>query len=96
MISKLVTARLLPRYYIRKNFQVSAKHSPNIFYSTERPSSTVELDAKTISLLEKLSLVNFEDQKYVKIVESAIEFAGDINAINTNNVEPLVTVLEDR
>lgn len=65
-------------------------------YSTEGSEHSTKLDAKTIEHLEKLSLVNFEDEKHVAIVEKAIDFANNIEAIDTSNVEPLVSVLEDR
>lgn len=59
-------------------------------------SSNTKLLIDDIKLLEKLSLVNFENQKYVKVVEEAIEFANSINTVNTDEIEPLISLLEDR
>lgn len=62
-------------------------------YSSSNPRLLIDDDIK---LLEKLSLVNFENQKYVKVVEEAIEFANFINTVNTDEIEPLISLLEDR
>nr|XP_039263294.1 glutamyl-tRNA(Gln) amidotransferase subunit C, mitochondrial-like [Styela clava] len=45
--------------------------------------------------LEQLSLVNFEDTNAVKRLESAIRFADQILHVDTDGVEPLVSVLEN-
>lgn len=54
-----------------------------------------KIDKTTIEYLEKASLVGFENDKAVKIVEEAIRFADRIFEANTEDVEPLVTVLEN-
>lgn len=98
MIIKFLAQKLLVKHLqLRKFIAVSCYHS-NLHqksFSTDSPDSPFKLDDETVRLLEKLSLVNFENSKNKAVVESAIEFADGINAINTDNVEPLVTVLED-
>lgn len=54
-----------------------------------------KIDAKTIILLEKLSLVNCANKEGINTLESAIAFADKIQQIDTEGVTPLVTVLED-
>ncbi|XP_075232271.1 glutamyl-tRNA(Gln) amidotransferase subunit C, mitochondrial [Lycorma delicatula] len=52
------------------------------------------IDKYTVTHLEKLSLVDFGDEKGIKILEDAVEFADQLAAVNTDGVEPLITVLE--
>lgn len=54
-----------------------------------------KINQETINYLERVSLVGFDNDRAVKIVEDAIRFADQIFEVNTENVEPLVTVLED-
>ncbi|KAK7598284.1 hypothetical protein V9T40_006519 [Parthenolecanium corni] len=54
-----------------------------------------KLDDETIKLLETLSLVNFESKEHIQVVEDAINFASKIQSVNTDNVEPLISVLEN-
>lgn len=53
------------------------------------------IDQQTIAELERNSLVNFENERGIKIVEEAIEFAEQLSTVNTEGVEPLVSVLEE-
>lgn len=53
-----------------------------------------KLDDETIRQLETLSLVNFESKEHIQVVEDAINFATKIESVNTDNVEPLISVLE--
>lgn len=53
------------------------------------------IDAETIALLERLSLVDCANKKGIDTLEAAIEFADQIQQVDTTGVEPLVTVLED-
>lgn len=77
------------------------------FLNSKIPAKPIQLDFKTsirrtkinedtINHLERLSLVNFGNEKGIKILEDAIEFADQLSNVNTDGVEPLVTVLEDR
>lgn len=59
-------------------------------------ASTVKVDRNTIALLERLSLVSYDTEEGVKILEDSIAFANKILHINTDNVEPLYSVLEDQ
>lgn len=54
----------------------------------------VTVDSNTIALLERLSLVKCDTQEGVKILEDSIAFADKILHINTDNVQPLYSVLE--
>ncbi|XP_044253332.1 glutamyl-tRNA(Gln) amidotransferase subunit C, mitochondrial [Tribolium madens] len=54
------------------------------------------IDAKTIALLERLSLVDCANKQGIETLEGAIAFADQIQQVDTSNIEPLVTVLEDR
>lgn len=58
-------------------------------------SEQVKLDRDIITLLERLSLVKCDTSESVKILEDSIAFANTILHIDTTNIKPLVTVLED-
>lgn len=68
---------------------------PNILQPDEKNQTTPKIDTQTIKHLERLSLVDFGDEKGIKIVEDAIKFADKLNELDTTGVEPLVTVLEN-
>ncbi|CAF4834181.1 unnamed protein product [Pieris macdunnoughi] len=53
------------------------------------------IDINTVALLERLSLVKCDTEQGVKVLEDSIEFANKILHINTDNVQPLYTVLEN-
>ncbi|VVC93713.1 unnamed protein product [Leptidea sinapis] len=55
-------------------------------------SSKTTLDHNTIVLLERLSLVKCNTDEGVTVLEDAIDFAGKILHINTDQVDPLYTV----
>lgn len=63
--------------------------------SGELPPRT-RIDASTIALLERLSLVDCENKQGIETLEAALEFADQILQVDTEGVEPLITVLEDR
>ncbi|XP_048371080.1 glutamyl-tRNA(Gln) amidotransferase subunit C, mitochondrial [Sphaerodactylus townsendi] len=46
--------------------------------------------------LERLALVDFRNQEGVERLEKAIEFADQLHSVNTDGVEPMDSVLEDR
>ncbi|XP_050301653.1 glutamyl-tRNA(Gln) amidotransferase subunit C, mitochondrial [Anthonomus grandis grandis] len=54
-----------------------------------------KIDADTIALLERLSLVDCANKQGIETLEAAIEFADQIQQVDTTGVEPLITVLED-
>lgn len=59
-------------------------------------ASTVKVERNTIALLERLSLVSYDTEEGVKILEDSIAFANKVLHINTDDVKPLYTVLEDQ
>lgn len=58
--------------------------------------SEVKVEKNTLALLERLSLVKCDTAEGVKVLEDSISFADQILHINTEEVEPLYTVLEDQ
>lgn len=62
---------------------------------TKLPPRT-KIDDKTIAHLERLSLVDFGNEKGIEILESAIEVADLLSVVDTHGVEPMVTVLENQ
>lgn len=54
-----------------------------------------ELDEDTLYTLEKVSLVGRIDEINKKTVEDAIAFADQILQVDTADIEPVFTVLED-
>ncbi|GAB6030202.1 hypothetical protein CHUAL_005878 [Chamberlinius hualienensis] len=56
----------------------------------------VELDAKTVNLIETLSLVRFNEEEGEKRLRDSIIFANQLFEVDVSNVEPLYTVLENR
>lgn len=55
-----------------------------------------KINQETIELLERLSLVDFANKKGINRLEDAIRFADQIRVIDTTDVEPMITALEDR
>ncbi|XP_072520765.1 glutamyl-tRNA(Gln) amidotransferase subunit C, mitochondrial [Salminus brasiliensis] len=49
-----------------------------------------------VDKLERLALVDFENQEGVDCLEKAIRFADQLHVVNTEGVEPMDSVLEDR
>ncbi|XP_060521466.1 glutamyl-tRNA(Gln) amidotransferase subunit C, mitochondrial [Cylas formicarius] len=62
---------------------------------SERLPATTKIDSDTIALIERLSLVDCANKKSIETLEAAIKFADQIQQVDTEGVEPLVTVLED-
>ncbi|KPJ02768.1 GatC-like protein [Papilio xuthus] len=54
-----------------------------------------KVDNNTIALLERLSLVKCDTVEGVEVLEDSITFADKILHINTDNIEPLYSVLEN-
>ncbi|XP_039501481.1 glutamyl-tRNA(Gln) amidotransferase subunit C, mitochondrial [Drosophila santomea] len=59
-------------------------------------SSEIQIDTKTIQLLERLSLVDLDSERALATLKSSIQFADKIAHINTEHVRPLYTVLEQQ
>lgn len=47
-------------------------------------------------MIEKLALVKFSDEEGIKTMEKSINFVDPLNEIDTENVEPMISLLEDR
>lgn len=91
-IKNLITSG---RSFLFRNKQLRTVSCAIRFINSDLNSSYVYVvDRDTIQLLERLSLVNFEDNHHIAVLEDAIKFADKISDIDTNNVEPLVSVLE--
>nr|XP_008505388.1 PREDICTED: glutamyl-tRNA(Gln) amidotransferase subunit C, mitochondrial isoform X1 [Equus przewalskii]XP_014597669.1 glutamyl-tRNA(Gln) amidotransferase subunit C, mitochondrial isoform X1 [Equus caballus]XP_014717944.1 glutamyl-tRNA(Gln) amidotransferase subunit C, mitochondrial isoform X1 [Equus asinus] len=54
------------------------------------------ITAEVIEHLERLALVDFGSQEAVARLEKAIAFADRLRAVDTDGVEPMESVLEDR
>ncbi|CAO1402507.1 unnamed protein product [Diamesa hyperborea] len=61
----------------------------------EFKTEKVKVTESEIILLERLSLVDLDRKEAVQVLEDSIEFANRIQNIDTENVEPLYTVLEN-
>ena len=54
------------------------------------------MSADLVDQLERLALVDFRNQEGLICLEKAIQFANQLHAVNTDGVEPMDSVLEDR
>ncbi|XP_047417557.1 glutamyl-tRNA(Gln) amidotransferase subunit C, mitochondrial [Sciurus carolinensis] len=54
------------------------------------------ITAEVIEHLERLALVDFGSREAVVRLEKAVAFADRLRAVNTDGVEPMESVLEDR
>lgn len=57
---------------------------------------TTKIDIETVNHLERLSLVDCANENSLKLIENAVNFANSIINVDTSNVDPLITVAEDR
>lgn len=46
--------------------------------------------------LEQLALVDFRDSEGIQRLQKAVQFADQLHEVNTDGVEPMDSVLEDR
>lgn len=91
------------RYLLKKNIvRFNIEHLRNFqgldkIYPKPQTNniSKNKVDDNTIELLERLSLVDCVNKEDIKTLEAAIDFADKIFEVDTRNVEPLITVLED-
>lgn len=74
--------------------KVPQKPVPTVIPDTSK--NEVEIDTKTIQLLERLSLVDLDSEQALATLKSSIQFADKIAHIDTRNVLPLYTVLENQ
>jgi len=54
------------------------------------------VDIELINHLERLSLVEFGNKQGIERLETAVRFADTLLHIDTSDVEPMISVLEDR
>ncbi|XP_035196791.1 glutamyl-tRNA(Gln) amidotransferase subunit C, mitochondrial [Oxyura jamaicensis] len=54
------------------------------------------VSAEVLQRLEHLALVDFRDREGVERLQKAIRFADQLREVNTDGVEPMDSVLEDR
>ncbi|XP_042636518.1 glutamyl-tRNA(Gln) amidotransferase subunit C, mitochondrial [Orycteropus afer afer] len=66
------------------------------FTSKAGPQVTPQVTAEMIEHLERLALVDFGSREAVARLEKAIAFADRLRGVNTDGVEPMESVLEDR
>ncbi|CAK1547141.1 unnamed protein product [Leptosia nina] len=83
----------LYNYQILRNYSKVPTKPVETLESTNIPKTN--LDQNTIALLERLSLVKFDTNQGKKVLEDSIDFASKILHIDTTEVEPLYTVLEN-
>ncbi|XP_074966730.1 glutamyl-tRNA(Gln) amidotransferase subunit C, mitochondrial [Phalacrocorax aristotelis] len=63
-----------------------------------RPTPTPQqnVTVEVLDHLEHLALVDFRDAEGVERLQKAIQFADQLHEVNTDGVEPMDSVLEDR
>ncbi|XP_073916898.1 glutamyl-tRNA(Gln) amidotransferase subunit C, mitochondrial isoform X2 [Castor canadensis] len=66
------------------------------FTSKADSQGSTRVTAEMIEHLERLALVDFGSREAVARLEEAIAFADRLRAVDTDGVEPMVSVLEDR
>nr|XP_006129127.1 glutamyl-tRNA(Gln) amidotransferase subunit C, mitochondrial [Pelodiscus sinensis] len=62
----------------------------------QKPLPQKTLTVEVLDHLERLALVDFRTLEGVQRLEKAIQFADQLHAVNTQGVEPMDSVLEDR
>ncbi|XP_039581896.1 glutamyl-tRNA(Gln) amidotransferase subunit C, mitochondrial isoform X2 [Passer montanus] len=60
------------------------------------PPAPPPVSVEVLGRLEQLALVDFRDAEGVQRLRKAIEFADQLHEVNTEGVEPMDSVLEDR
>nr|XP_053608090.1 glutamyl-tRNA(Gln) amidotransferase subunit C, mitochondrial [Plodia interpunctella] len=90
-----LTNRNILKYFILSKGYCSKVPATPISTLEKRTEENVKIDNNTLALLERLSLVKCDTIEGVKVLEDSIAFADKILHINTENVKPLYSVLED-
>ncbi|XP_034475049.1 glutamyl-tRNA(Gln) amidotransferase subunit C, mitochondrial [Drosophila innubila] len=91
-ISKTKTCSQLDFTQLNHPTKVPQTPVANTFPDTS--DNKIEIDTKTIQLLERLSLVDLDSGEALTTLKSSIQFADKIAHIDTHEVRPLYTVLE--
>lgn len=86
--------KILEGLKVKQYWLVPSTPVPSKIDKSKLPART-KIDANTIALLERLSLVDCANKQGIETLEEAIAFADQILQINTAYIEPLITVLED-
>lgn len=96
MLIRHVISHYKINYFWRQSIRFNSKVPTTPIPTLEKQDhSKVTIDNNTISLLERLSLVKCDTAEGVKALEDSIAFANKVLHINTDNVEPLYSVLEN-
>uniref|UniRef100_A0A8C8SXE7 Glutamyl-tRNA(Gln) amidotransferase subunit C, mitochondrial n=1 Tax=Pelusios castaneus TaxID=367368 RepID=A0A8C8SXE7_9SAUR len=70
--------------------------NPTWQHVEQTPLSQKKVTVEVLDHLERLALVDFRNWEGVQQLEKAIQFADQLHAVNTEGVEPMDSVLEDR
>ncbi|KAK4813251.1 hypothetical protein QYF61_019054 [Mycteria americana] len=62
----------------------------------QRPAPQQKVTVEVLDHLENLALVDFRDAEGVERLQKAVQFADQLHEVNTDGVEPMDSVLEDR
>lgn len=83
---------------VSKQFRQSRNSKKYIFITSFFlcNSQDCHVTPEVIDHLERLALVDFRNQEGVMRLQSAVNFANQLHSVNTDGIEPLVSVLEDR
>ncbi|KAM6964957.1 glutamyl-tRNA(Gln) amidotransferase subunit C, mitochondrial [Aplochiton taeniatus] len=73
-----------------------ATWNPVDLQSPTLPHQPREVPADLVDRLERLALVDFRNQEGLACLEKAIRFADQLHVVDTEGVDPLDSVLEDR
>ncbi|XP_050762838.1 glutamyl-tRNA(Gln) amidotransferase subunit C, mitochondrial, partial [Gymnogyps californianus] len=65
-------------------------------HGEQRPPPQQKVTVEVLDHLEHLALVDFRDSEGVERLQKAIQFADQLHCVNTDGVEPMDSVLEDR
>ncbi|XP_040206096.1 glutamyl-tRNA(Gln) amidotransferase subunit C, mitochondrial [Rana temporaria] len=76
--------------------QSKVPQNPTWRIEPEPQSQDSHVTPEVIDHLERLALVDFRNQEGVMRLQSAVNFANQLHSVNTDGIEPLVSVLEDR
>nr|XP_044988962.1 glutamyl-tRNA(Gln) amidotransferase subunit C, mitochondrial [Jaculus jaculus] len=76
--------------------QEAERASPRTRSTPAAPQEGGRVSAELIEHLQRLALVDFGSREAVARLEKAIAFADRLHAVDTDGVEPMASVLEDR
>ncbi|XP_063769189.1 glutamyl-tRNA(Gln) amidotransferase subunit C, mitochondrial [Pseudophryne corroboree] len=76
--------------------QSKVPQRPTWSFDPETDVQVCHVAPEVIDHLEHLALVDFRNQEGVQRLERAIHFANQLHSVNTDGVQPLASVLEDR